>query len=134
MQQVPIFSKTQVREQLGKKREGEIIWRNRRRDDEVAIKGESFVELRIIDKGFDDGVGDECIWAREEREDGDGEARGERAGQVFDEMTGDERVVVEAGGEELGEDLGEVGRGADEGDEGTEDWGIEIRVTVLGPN
>lgn len=44
---------------------------------------------------------------------------------MFDEMPGEEWIVMVAGGEELGEDLGEMGRGVDEGDEGVDDrWRV----------
>lgn len=49
---------------------------------------------------------------------------------MFDEMPCEEGVVVEAGGEEVGEELGEEGRGVDGGGEGNEDWILVVRVFV----
>lgn len=121
-----------MREQLGEKREGEIVWRDGGIGDEISVEGESLFMLGGRDEGFDDCVRDECVGVLEEREKRDGDSWGERGSEAFDEMAGDERVVTVAGDEELGEDLGDERRRSDEGVEGNENW-VRVRV-LLGPN
>lgn len=84
--------------------------------EELAIeKRRELLRVRVEEEELDDGVGDECIMVWEEREERDSKVRGERENEVFDEVLGEEWIVMLAGNEELSEDLRDMGREVEEG-------------------